>query len=152
MVHATPPLARLMLQTGIIMTKPSNPRRRILVVDDEELLRWSICTYLEEAGFEVLEGGTVADGLAAAVGPLDAALVDYRLPDGTGIDLAAALRRAFPDLRVVMMTAFRTSGLNALADGVGVDCIIDKPFVARRLVAILTEIVEGRAHTSECAS
>ncbi|MCP4872041.1 MAG: response regulator [Proteobacteria bacterium] len=132
------------------MTQAHRPHR-ILVVDDEELLRWSICTCLEEAGFDVLEAGSVSEGVEVAIGPLDAAVVDYRLPDATGIELVAALRRTYPDLHVVMMTAYRTAGLAALAERAGIDLVLDKPFVVKGLLRRIREALSGRSGTSECA-
>ncbi|HUL78552.1 MAG TPA: response regulator, partial [Vicinamibacteria bacterium] len=66
---------------------------RILVVDDDPGVRNALARFLRGKGFEVVEAGGVleAEGVASSTGP-DLAIVDQRLPDGTGIDLLPRLR------------------------------------------------------------
>ena len=71
--------------------------RRVLVLEDEFLIRLDICAELESEGAETVEAGTVAEGLAQAARPVDAAVLDITLPDGESWPVAEALReRAVP--------------------------------------------------------
>ena len=79
--------------------------RRVLVVDDERLVRWSLTQRLRADGMEVIEAGSSAEALQAR--ELDAAILDYRLPDGNGISVLRRLREIDPDLPVVMLTAHK---------------------------------------------
>ena len=84
----------------------STPTARVLVVDDEKLIRWSVAERLQRNGFEVLsaESGEQALEMVAATPP-DLMLLDVRLP---GIDGVQTLQRALslhPDLAVLMMSA-----------------------------------------------
>jgi DNA-binding NtrC family response regulator len=77
---------------------------RILVVDDESLVRWSLAERLKAEGHQVAEAGTVAEALEHASRGLDLALLDIRLPDGSGLDVLRQLRDLDPDTIVLMLT------------------------------------------------
>jgi len=103
---------------------------KVLIVDDERLVRWSLAEAFRSAGFTVLEAQDVQSGmdcLAAGAG-LDAALLDCRLPDADGLVLCDAIHRAWPACVCVMMTAFRTANLEPEAHRFGARRVIDKPF------------------------
>ncbi len=127
------------------MSDPAEAARRprVLVVDDEDLLRWSIVTQFAEAGFDVAEASSVRSGLAVGAESLDAAVIDYRLPDGTGIELVAGLHAEHPTLPVVLMTAYRNPTLQPLADGAGIRAVLDKPFVVKKVVDLVRGYLEG---------
>jgi len=61
--------------------------RQILIVDDEELIRWSLAERLRLDGHEILEASTAAAALEKLDAHIDAALLDYRLPDDDGISV-----------------------------------------------------------------
>ena len=58
----------------------------LLIVDDEALVRWSLRERLEQEGFEIIEAGTAADGVAKATG-VDLVLLDFKLSDGDGLSV-----------------------------------------------------------------
>ena len=67
---------------------------RVLVVDDEPQFARALSTNLRGAGYEVETAATAEAALAAAgLNPPDAVILDLRLPDGSGRDVAAELRR-----------------------------------------------------------
>ena len=76
----------------------------VLVVDDNQALAENFGEALRGQGFDVRLTGSVAEALAAGEAP-QAAIVDYRLPDGTGVDLAEALTERHPHLRVLFVSA-----------------------------------------------
>jgi len=78
----------------------------LLIVEDEAVLARNLGKLFERRGWTVALAATMAE--ARAIGPRaapDVALVDLRLPDGSGIDLLSELVGAAPDLAVIMMTA-----------------------------------------------
>jgi len=103
-------------------------RTRVLVLDDEPLIRWAAVTTLVDAGFQVVEASTVtlARRVVEAM-PVDLALLDVRLADGDGVALMEEIHRLQPSCRFIMMTADRTPELAAHAAVNGV-AVLDKPF------------------------
>ena len=116
------------------------PGQRVLVVDDERLVRWSLAQRLKARGWDVSEAASAAEALAAA--PADAAILDYKLPDGHGIDVLRRLRQADPDLPVVMLTAHQDTELVVEAMKAGAADYLTKPFEVDEVVLRLTRAVE----------
>ena len=87
------------------MTEPA----RVFLVDDHEIVRQGVASLLTAAGgIEVVgEAGTVeqARSRIAATRP-DVALLDVRLPDGSGIDLCRDILSRYPDMRCLILTAY----------------------------------------------
>lgn len=81
-------------------------KEKILVVDDEPLIRWTLNEALRSWGYETLEAGTVAGALSSfeADRPV-AVLLDINLPDGSGLDVLRELKARQPQAVVIMITA-----------------------------------------------
>lgn len=126
--------------------------RRILIVEDEAPIRQMIAFNLTRAGYEVDEA---ADSLQArlriAEARPDLVLVDWMLPDSSGLELTRTLRRddASRDLPIIMLTA-RAEERDKLQglDG-GADDYITKPFSARELVARINAVLRRSAPASD---
>ena len=103
---------------------------RVLVVDDEPLIRWSIAETLGAAGHQVTEAQDAASALRALADAPDTALVllDFRLPDSNDLGLLAEIRRMAPAAPVIMMTAFGTPDVTAAALKLGASKVLNKPF------------------------
>ncbi len=124
--------------------------RRILVVEDETAIRQMIAFNLLRAGYEVVEAEDcrTARSLIADERP-DLVLVDWMLPDASGLELTRSLRRddANRELPIIMLTARagerdKITGL----DG-GADDYITKPFAPRELLARINALL--RRSTSD---
>jgi DNA-binding NtrC family response regulator len=118
--------------------------RRILVVDDDAGVRQAIGRFLHAKGFEVVEAGGVreAEKVASSAGP-DLAIVDQRLPDGTGIELLPKLRAILPQIPFVVLTAHGTIDLAVQAMKRGADQFLTKPVDMNALFMLLTRLLEG---------
>ncbi len=81
---------------------------RVLVLDDNAALVDNLREILADAGYHVLTAGTRAEALVAAAGGFEVALVDLRLPDGSGHEVAVELKEQQPDSEVVLLTGFAT--------------------------------------------
>ena len=121
-------------------------RARVLVVDDEALIRWSVGSALSTAGYDVLEAGDGASARrqAASATALDFAVLDLRLPDIDGVTLLEEIRRTHPRCRFLIMTAFRTPAL-ASRDALADVPIVDKPFSIPELVHTVDDAIRTRA-------
>ena len=111
------------------------PAHRVLILDDERLVRWSLSQRLRADGLEVSEASTAAEAVQAA--PPDAAILDYRLPDGDGISVLKKLRAVDPDLPVIMLTAHNDTDLIVEAIKAGASDYITKPVDVEQLVSLL---------------
>jgi len=115
---------------------------RVLVVEDELLIRWSIVETLAQAGCivsEAVDGATAIQALSASDEPVDAVVLDYRLPDSNDLALLARIRQLSPRSAVVMMTAFGTPEVVQGARDLGVYRVIGKPFEMHDLESLLVE-------------
>ncbi len=116
---------------------------RILVVDDEKLIRWSVGERLQRDGYEVLaaESGEQALDLVASNAP-DLMLLDVRLP---GIDGLTTLQRALslhPDVTVLMMSAHSTVDIAVEAMKHGAIDFLVKPFPFQSLDAAVQRALQ----------
>ena len=116
------------------------PAQRVLVVDDERLVRWSLGQRLLARGWNVTEAGSVAEALGAPAP--DAAILDYKLPDGDGIEVLRRLRQVDPDLPVIMLTAHQDTELIVEAMRAGASDYLTKPFEVDEVVLRVTRAVE----------
>jgi DNA-binding NtrC family response regulator len=104
------------------------PALRVLIVDDEMLIRWALGQALGAQGCPVTEAGNAREALSALrTGDFDVVVMDYRLPDTTHLDLLREVRRLSPSSHVVMMTAFGTTEMIDEAIDLGVSRVLEKP-------------------------
>ena len=85
----------------------ADDKLKVMLVDDHELIRQGLAGAFQRAGgFDVVgQAGTVADALATAAKCRPQVVVtDVRLPDGSGLDIVAALRGEHPDMGIVVLT------------------------------------------------
>ena len=121
---------------------------RILVVEDETLIRWSIAETLAEQGHAVVEASTARgaiDVLQERPEPVDVVLLDFRLPDSNDLGLLADIRRLRPESAVVMMTAFGSPDVTRGALELGAYRVIGKPFDMHHLDALVRDAHNSRA-------
>ena len=89
---------------------------RLFLVDDHEIVRRGLRELLEaQDDLEVVaQAGSIDEALAVDLEGVDVAVLDVRLPDGSGVDLCRQLREARPELGCLMLTSFADSdALNA---------------------------------------
>lgn len=127
------------------MQSISNPRR-VLVVDDEPLVRWSVAETLSDHGFQVVETGD-ASGARSAVRDAQprfaAVLLDLQLPDSRDLSLLRALRSMAPATPLILMTAFGSPELASDAIALGAYRVVDKPFEMEDLAHVVSEAADA---------
>ena len=118
---------------------------RILVVDDEKLIRWSLEQTLRKAGYEVetAETGTAAVGVLRREAP-DLVLLDLKLPDIDGIQVLRQFKEGQPDIQVVIMTAYADVPTAVEAMRLGAYDYIAKPIDFENLAVTLRNALETR--------
>jgi DNA-binding response OmpR family regulator len=119
------------------------PPVRILVVEDEPLIRLFVADILEDAGFKVEEAANAAEALtllAPGSLPFDAVIIDVGLPDKRGDALAEELRGARKELPIVIASGHDK---NVLAQHFATDScvrVLGKPYYGDMLLAVLREM------------
>ena len=118
------------------------PAPRVLVVDDEPLIRWSVSESLSDLGFRVDAAADAASALKIVTtsrAPYQVIVLDLRLPDMHDLSLLGTLRQLVPGARLILMTAFGTTDLIAHAYALGAD-VLPKPFELDELHRLVTQV------------
>jgi DNA-binding NtrC family response regulator len=126
-------------------TEKNSPAPRVLVVDDEALIRWSLAESFADLGYAVSEAGDGASALAQASDgdTFDAIVLDYRLPDSNDLHLLETIRQLQPTATVVMMTAFGTPEVTSGALKLGAYRVVAKPFDVHDMVNLVAQAHES---------
>ncbi|WP_088284053.1 response regulator transcription factor [Kineosporia sp. A_224] len=120
---------------------------KVLVVDDHEVVRRGVVDVVDADPTltVVAEAGTVLDAVrrAAAVRP-DVAVVDLKLPDGTGIDLVRKLKEDHPGIRCVVLTSFNDDDAVAAALDAGASAFVLKTVRGTEIADTVRAVAAGR--------
>jgi two-component system response regulator AtoC len=114
----------------------------VLIVDDEDLIRWSLRERLKGEGYQIREA---ADGKAALQqfqDGVDLVLLDYRLPDTDGLSLLRDMKGLDPDILVILLTSFVNVETAVEAMKLGAYHFANKPFNVDEVAAIVGRALE----------
>lgn len=126
---------------------------KVLVVDDKQMMRDSVSTTLQRAGYQVFSASDGASALKLVGRQRPAAVItDLKMPEMTGLELLSKLREADDNLPVVLMTAYGSidTAVQAMRDG-AFD-FIQKPFEGDQLELTIKRAVEHRRLVAENAA
>ncbi len=118
---------------------------RILVIDDEELARFTMREILESAGHEVTEANDGEQGVQRyRADPTDIIVTDIIMPKKEGVQVVIELKQDFPDLLIIAVSGGgRTKNLDflKLAKDFGADKILAKPFTETEMNTAVRELL-----------
>ncbi|MFY9609880.1 MAG: sigma-54 dependent transcriptional regulator [Blastocatellia bacterium] len=121
-------------------------KEKILIVDDEEMTRWTLTEALRGWGYTSVDVGSVAAGVAAFDAERPAAvLLDINLPDGTGLDMLLEIKRHQPDAVVIIMTGNVTVADTIAALRGGAYDFISKPINLEELQVTIRNGIEAQS-------
>jgi DNA-binding NtrC family response regulator len=135
------------------MTKKSAVGR-VLIVDDEALIRWTVTEMLNDRGYLVSEAADAGGALRAIQAMVDAddrfdiILLDYRLPDSADLGLLEKVKRLTPQTQVIMVTAHGAPELAERATALGAYAVAGKPFEVEGLSALVGRALAAGPATS----
>ncbi len=120
-------------------------KANILVVDDQDSIRHFVCRALEDEGYTVITAGSVRETRERAESGLpDLAILDLKLPDGSGLELLREFKRTQPEMSVIMMTAFGELETAVEAMNAGAFWFVKKPFENDELLALVARALESQ--------
>ena len=118
---------------------------RILIIEDDQLLRDVLAQSLEIAGHVVTRASNGQEGLDLfRASPTDLVLTDLVMPVQEGIETIMQLRRVRPNLPIIAMSGGVPNSklyLN-IAGGVGAQRVLAKPFTPQKLLEVVSEVLE----------
>jgi CheY-like chemotaxis protein len=121
-------------------------RRRIVLVDDDPIVRRLLRTTLPSESFDVLEAsdGDAALRLVEGAEP-SLVVLDWLLPRRSGAEVLAEIKRRFPALPVLVLTGARDPGQREHAARLGADVFLTKPFSPSELLEAIERLLSERA-------
>jgi two-component system KDP operon response regulator KdpE len=122
---------------------------RVLVCDDETQILRALRVILRDAGFEVTTAQTAQEALdAAALQPLDAAILDLILPDGNGVEVCRSIRE-WSQMPILVLSAVGEEQEKVRALDAGADDYVTKPFGPGELIARLNAALRRAGRPDE---
>lgn len=120
----------------------TRPEARLLIVDDNEGVRHLVSRWLERAGFRVEEASDGAEAVELVrKNPPEVILADIRMPKIDGIELARIVKSEFPQVKIILMTAYSSPQTIAQAKREGVDDYLEKPFTKDQVERMALDII-----------
>ena len=127
-------------------------KKKILIVDDEKLIRWSLNQKLSGWDFEVLEAENGKSGLRLAAEEMpDLVMLDVKLPDKKGTDLLEEFKENWSELPIIMITAFGVIDDAVIAMRRGAYDYITKPIDYTKLQSTIKNALETASLKKEIA-
>ena len=120
--------------------------KSILVLEDDAAMLRAITRVFRGAGAKVIaaeRAGIGLEALAQRQVHFDLVITDLRMPMITGITVVQAVRKVFPSLPIIVLTAFGSPALKAICRDEGAFAFLEKPLDAAQLVASAERALEG---------
>jgi DNA-binding response OmpR family regulator len=139
-------------ETGNQGQGPNGRAKRVLVVDDDQLVRTTAKTILERAGYTVSVAGD-GNGAIAEMSREEADLVvlDIIMPDKEGIETLLHLKRDHPGVKVIAISSGGRKGIDdflMIAHRFGADAALKKPIRPQVLLAQAANLLNGEPATA----
>ncbi len=117
----------------------SKVSQRVLVVDDDAAVRTVLAAQLHQASIQVVEAATAEEALEKlASGAMDVMVTDLRMPGMDGMDLLRQSRALWPDVPVIVVTAFGSVRVAVEAIKLGATDFLAKPFDCAEVLAVVS--------------
>jgi two-component system, NtrC family, response regulator AtoC len=128
------------------------PSATVMIVEDEDAIRWSIKEHLGRAQYRVLEADSGQEALRQLDKGVDLVLLDYKLPDADGLSLMKEIKKADPDTLVILMTAYSSVEMAVRAMKEGAYHYANKPLNMEETMMLVEKALETTALRREVRS
>jgi len=123
---------------------------KILMVEDEAMVRFALKVLLESHGHEIIEASNGREGVAKLGDePVDVVITDVLMPEADGTAVIKAARQLQPEPRIIAISGggarLPASLCLTLSEAFGADRVLFKPFDNEELLAAVGEVLESRA-------
>lgn len=122
----------------------NNTKTRILIVEDEKLICWSLENALTNLDYEVI---TVFSGEKAIerlyTEKFDFVITDMKLPNINGFEVATAAKTFSPNIRVILISAESNPISEIITQRSAIDCFIEKPFDLKFITSLIKDMIEN---------
>ena len=117
----------------------------VLIVDDDEVIRSLLRLTLPDEGYDLVEAedGDQALQIIAARQP-SLVLLDWRMPGTSGEGVLTALKQTYPEVTVIVLTAEPEAKVRTLAESLGADVFVAKPFSPLQLLGSVERLLPER--------
>jgi DNA-binding NtrC family response regulator len=123
---------------------------KILIVDDEIALRQSLNILLARNGYSVETANSATEALSILEGEhYDLVITDLRMKEMNGLELLCKIKHSYPDIEVIILTAFGSIGGAVEAMKAGAFDYVTKPFKNEQLLVVVEKALERRELVSE---
>ena len=122
----------------------SKDLKKVLIVDDEETLTWSMAKSLskDRDKYEVIIANNGKEALSQLKdNKIDLVISDIRMPDINGLDLLVKIKKDYPDTKVIIMTAYGSSDVQKEANRRGSLYYVEKPFEISDIRKIIIDLI-----------
>ena len=119
---------------------------KILIIDDDDEVRYSLARVLQRRNFEVIEAGSGEEGIKVAIKELpDIIFLDNRMGGMSGLETLQHLMGERDSFHVIMMTAYGTTQTAIEAMKFGAFYYIMKPFDMNKVLRLIDAVMEAKA-------
>lgn len=129
---------------------------RILIIDDEPQIRSMLRLMLERGGYEVAEAPDGVEGIRQyRENPADLIITDLIMPNKDGIGMIIALKKEFPQVKIIAMSGGGVNRPEGYLDGakkLGAECTLTKPIDRDEMMAAVKDTLKANAASEESLS
>jgi two-component system response regulator (stage 0 sporulation protein F) len=132
--------------TAMESRKEMEPTNKVLVADDELLIRWSLAEALSQEGYEVKaveDGNKALDAIRSE--NFDFVITDLMMPGMNGWEVLEWTKKLYPKAKVVIITAYGTEDVEAMAKEKGACGYVEKPEIIDKIKALLKSFCSNRS-------